>query len=68
LLGLGAAGFVGTYGATALIGRHLYALMRWLPLALGAVTLGMLAVGHMFWAVGMLMIAWGSLNSALPVC
>jgi predicted MFS family arabinose efflux permease len=68
LLGLGAAGFAGTYGATALIGRHLYALMRWLPMALGAVTLGMLPFGHVFWAVGVLMIVWGSLNSAIPVC
>ena len=68
LLGLGVAGFAGTYGASALIGRHLYALLRWLPVALGAVTLAMLAVGHVFWAVGLLMIVWGVLNSAIPVC
>jgi predicted MFS family arabinose efflux permease len=68
LLGLGAAGFVGTYGASILIGRHLYALMRWLPMALGTVTLGMLVFGRVFWAVGLLMIAWGALNSAIPVC
>lgn len=68
LLGLGLAGFAGTYVASALIGRHLYALMRWLPMALGAVTLAMLAAGHVFWAVGALMIAWGALNAAIPVC
>jgi predicted MFS family arabinose efflux permease len=68
LLGLGLAGFAGTYGASALISRHLYSLMRWLPLALGAVTLAMLGAGHVFWAVGLLMIAWGTLNSAIPVC
>jgi predicted MFS family arabinose efflux permease len=68
LLGLGAAGFLGTWGAGRLIGRHLYALIKWLPLALGAVTLGMLAFGHLFWAVGLLLIAWGALNSAIPVC
>jgi predicted MFS family arabinose efflux permease len=68
LLGLGLAGFAGTYGASTLINRHLYTMMRWLPMALGAVTLAMLAAGHVFWAVGLLMIAWGTLNSAIPVC
>lgn len=68
LLGLGLAGFAGTYGASALVGRHLYPLMRWLPLALGAVTLVMLGAGHVFWAVGLLMITWGGLNAAIPVC
>lgn len=67
LLGLGAAGFLGTYGATVMLGRHLYALLRWLPLALGAVTLALLAVGHVLWAVAIALIAWGALNAAIPV-
>jgi predicted MFS family arabinose efflux permease len=67
LLGLGIAGFAGTWGATALLGRHLYALLRWLPLALAAVTLTMLAVGHVLWAVALSMIAWGALQAAVPV-
>ena len=67
LLGLGMAGFAGTYGASALVGQHLYRLMSGLPLALGAVTLGLLAVGHVFWAVALALIAWGTLNSAIPV-
>ncbi len=67
LLGLGAAGFLGTYGATVMLGRHLYALLRWLPLALGAATLVLLAVGHMLWAVAVALIAWGALNAAIPV-
>jgi predicted MFS family arabinose efflux permease len=67
LLGLGAAGFLGTYAATALLERHLYLLLRWLPLALGAVTVAMLAAGHLVWAVGIAMVAWGTLNSAIPV-
>src|SRR5947207_8636153 len=41
--------------------------MSGLPLALGAVTLGLLAVGHVFWAVALALIAWGALNSAIPV-
>jgi predicted MFS family arabinose efflux permease len=67
LLGLGAAGFLGTYAATALLQRHLYRLLRGLPLALAAVTFAMLAGGHVLWAVAGMMIAWGTLNSAIPV-
>jgi predicted MFS family arabinose efflux permease len=67
LLGLGAAGFLGTYGATMMLGRHLYGLLRWLPLALGAVTVALLAVGHVLWAVALALAAWGALNAAIPV-
>src|SRR3954452_19025569 len=67
LLGLGMAGFLGTHAATALIEHHLYRLLRWLPLALGAVTLAMLGAGQVLWAVAVMMIAWGTLNSAIPV-
>jgi predicted MFS family arabinose efflux permease len=67
LLGLGAAGFLGTYGATALVGRHLHAMLRGLPLALGVVTIAMLAAGHLVWGVAVGMVAWGTVNSAIPV-
>jgi predicted MFS family arabinose efflux permease len=67
LLGLGAAGFAGTALATALLKHHLYRLLRGLPLALAAVTIAMLMLGNMTWAVALMMIAWGTLNSALPV-
>lgn len=67
LLGLGLAGFVGTYGATASVGKHLYGLLRWLPLALSAMTLALLAVGHHFWPAAVMLVAWGALNSAIPV-
>ncbi|MDI1360942.1 MFS transporter [Methylotenera sp.] len=67
LLGLGLAGFAGTYLATSLLNKHLYALLRWLPLTLGGVTLIMLVTGHIMWAVGITMIAWGTLNAAIPV-
>lgn len=46
LLGLGMAGFAGTYAAGAFVGRHLYRLLRWLPLALGAMTIAMLGAGR----------------------
>jgi predicted MFS family arabinose efflux permease len=67
LLGLGVAGFAGTYGATALLRVHLYRLLRWLPLALAASTVALLAVGHTLWAVAVVMVVWGALNSAIPV-
>jgi predicted MFS family arabinose efflux permease len=49
LLGLGLAGFAGTYGASALLGRHLYSLLSGLPMALAVVTLGLLATGQFLW-------------------
>lgn len=67
LLGLGAAGFLGTYAATALLERHLHRLLGGLPLCLAAVTLAMLAGGHLLWAVAVTMFLWGGLNSAVPV-
>jgi predicted MFS family arabinose efflux permease len=67
LLGLGLAGFAGTYGAGVLLGRHLYSLLSGLPMALAAVTLGLLATGQFLWGVAAMMIAWGILSSAIPV-
>jgi predicted MFS family arabinose efflux permease len=67
LLGLGLAGFVGTYGATAFARRRLYLLLFGLPVALGVATLCLLSVQHSMWAVGLTMIVWGTLNSAIPV-
>ena len=67
LLGLGAAGFVGTYAATALLKHHLHRLLGGLPLGLAAVTLAMLAGGHVLWMVALTMFLWGALNSAVPV-
>ncbi len=68
LLGLGMAGFVGTYGASALLGKHLYRLLMVLPLILAAVTLALLATRYHIWGVAVAMIAWGAVNSAIPVC
>jgi predicted MFS family arabinose efflux permease len=67
LLGLGLAGFAGTYGASALVGRHLFSLLCGLPMALAAVTIGLLALGHSLWGVAAMMVVWGTLNSAIPV-
>jgi predicted MFS family arabinose efflux permease len=68
LLGLGLAGFIGTYAASALAGRHLYRLLMGLPLILGGITLVLLAARYHIWEVAVAMIAWGAVNSAIPVC
>jgi predicted MFS family arabinose efflux permease len=68
LLALGIAGFVGTYVASIMVDRHLYSLLTSLPLALGAITLGLLASRYHITGVAFAMFAWGALNSAIPVC
>ena len=67
LLALGLAGFVGTTAVSLLLRRHLYRMLRWLPLVLGVITLALLMVEHHFWGVAMMLILWGALNSAIPV-
>ena len=67
LLALGMAGFLGTYGASRLVGRHLRKLLVGLPLALGAINLAMIEVGHSFWGIALFMCLWGTVNSAIPV-
>lgn len=67
-LGLGLAGFLGTYAASALVGRHLYRLLMRLPVILGGVTLLLLVARYHIWGVAAAMIAWGAVNSAIPVC
>ncbi|CAD0302207.1 MFS transporter [Xanthomonas hortorum] len=67
LLGLGLSGFAGTYAATTLVPKRLFTLLTVLPVALGVATMCMLLAGHVVWAVAMAMIAWGTLNAAMPV-
>lgn len=66
LLALGLAGFAGTTAVSLLLHRHLYRMLRWLPLALGVITLALLTVAHHFWGVALMLILWGTLNSAIP--
>lgn len=67
LLASGVAGFAGTYFASFLVSRHLTRLLTWLPVALGAVSLGMFALGHSLIGVASMMFLWGAINSAIPV-
>lgn len=66
-LGIGLAGFGGTYGASALMSKRLFHLLMGLPLALAIVTLAMLPAGQYIAAVAVLAVAWGAVNSAMPV-
>lgn len=67
LLSLGMAGFIGTYGASLLLGRHLNRLLAALPLALGGATLALLVFGDLLWPTAVVLTGWGALNSAIPV-
>ncbi|MGU5737324.1 MFS transporter [Aeromonas caviae] len=67
LLALGLAGFAGTTAVSLLLHRHLYRMLRWLPLALGVITLVLLTVANHFWWVALMLILWGTLNAAIPV-
>jgi predicted MFS family arabinose efflux permease len=67
LLGLGLAGFIGTTVASAVLTKHLYRLLHWLPLALALVTLALLMVEHRLWGVAVAMTLWGAINAAIPV-
>jgi predicted MFS family arabinose efflux permease len=67
LLGLGAAGFIGTYAAGRLLTRRLHSLLWQLPVALAAVTVALVITGRNISAVAALMILWGAINSAIPV-
>jgi hypothetical protein len=68
LCGLGLAGFVGTRTASAMVERHLYPLLGLLPLLLALLTVGLLLTGSLLWPVAMLLMLWGLVNAAIPVC
>lgn len=67
LLAMGLAGFIGTTAASSTLANHLYRLLRWLPLALGLVTIALLLVEHRLWGGAVAMTLWGAINAAIPV-
>lgn len=67
LLILGAAGFVGTSGATVLVSRWLYPLLWACPLLLGLLTLGLVELAPVVWQTAAGLALWGTLNAAMPV-
>lgn len=69
LLGLGAAGFMGTWAAGRLLEKeHLYGMLRWLPVVMAVATLGMLLMDKSVTGVACMMVLWGAVNAAVPVC
>lgn len=68
LLGLGLAGFLGTWAASALAKSYLYSMLGVLPVLLAGATVWMLVTQHVLWSVALAMVAWGTINSAIPVC
>lgn len=67
LLGLGLAGFIGTYCASRLIGKHLYLTLAALPLTLSAVTLLLLFTGRHLWPTALVLLLWGIVNASISV-
>ncbi len=67
LLGLGAAGLVGNALIGRLVSRSLPITLLLLPLIMAAIALGLIRVGHLPWATGLLLVVWGCLGTALPV-
>jgi len=67
LLTMGAAGFVGTSGATALLSRRLYQLLWICPLLLAIVTTSLIELAPVVWLTAAGLAVWGALNAALPV-
>lgn len=67
LLALGAAGFVGTSMATALLEKHLFGLLWSLPLGLSAVTWVLVLLAPSVAADATALALWGALNAAIPV-
>jgi predicted MFS family arabinose efflux permease len=66
-LGLGLAGFPERTVPALWLGEIFFSFLCGLPMALAAVTIGLLAVGHSLRGVAAMMVVWGTLNSAIPV-
>ncbi|WP_324808385.1 MFS transporter [Sphingomonas sp. LY29] len=67
LLGLGAAGLVGTYAIGIALKRTLYGLLISIPLVMAAIAGGLVAVGHSPIFVTILLGLWGFAATAAPV-
>ena len=67
LLALGGAGFVGTWASGRFITGDVSRLLRLPALVMGAMTAGLLVVGGWPIAVGILLVVWGAMNTAMSV-
>lgn len=67
LLGLGVAGMVGNALIGRLVAHSLRGTLLVLPVLMAAIAVGLIALGRMPVATGLLLAAWGCLGTALPV-
>ncbi|UTF60630.1 MFS transporter [Gilvimarinus sp. DA14] len=64
---LGLAGFVGTWVSGKLAHRHAIGLIRFLPLGMALITLGLIFLGTSIGPTAVLLAIWGALNTTLSV-
>jgi predicted MFS family arabinose efflux permease len=67
LLLIGVAGVIGTYLIGFLLKRRLYSLLIAMPLAMAAISLGLIAFGRSILFVELLLAGWGLIGTAAPV-
>lgn len=64
---VGLAGFVGTWLSGRLAHRHAIGLIRFLPLAMALITVGLIFLGQAIGPAAVLLAMWGALNTTLSV-
>lgn len=67
LLGLGAAGLIGTYAIGIALKYALYGLLISIPLMMAMIAGGLIVLGHSPASVALLLGAWGLIGTAAPV-
>jgi predicted MFS family arabinose efflux permease len=67
LLGMGAAGLLGTYLIGFLVVRRLSAVLIAAPVAMAVIALSLVVLGQSLAATGVLLVGWGLISTAAPV-
>ncbi len=67
LLGMGAAGLLGTYLIGFLVARRLSAVLVAAPLAMAVIAVGLVVLGRSVEATATLLVGWGLIGTAAPV-
>lgn len=67
LLGLGLAGFIGTFLIERFMGRGLYRTLTVIPLIMAAIALALVSIGHSPVLTAVLLGLWGLVATAAPV-
>ena len=67
LLGLGLAGFIGTFVIERFIGKGLYRTLTVIPLIMAAIALALVGFGASPWLTAVLLGLWGLVATAAPV-